>query len=92
MIDCHILFKLARADADKGDPIPMFGIHIGLELKHKACKFGVSRQNCPQRALMGGRGQRQLQKGIEKELHPKIGHGAAKENWRLLARMNLIEI
>jgi hypothetical protein len=92
MVDHHVFLELAGADAHKSNAIPVAGIHIGLQLKDKACELRILWRNQPSRTFVGHWRQGVLQKRIEKQLHPKIGHGAAEKDRSLFPSMNLFEI
>jgi hypothetical protein len=80
MADHHVFLKFARANPHKGDPVPVFGVHVGLQLKHKARKVFVGGGDVTGGAGSGAGFEGIFQKRFQKELHTKVSHGATEEH------------
>ena len=68
----HALLKFTGADADKGDPVAVGWVHVGLNLEDKASKTFIGWLDHHFSFGFYGRWRwRQIHKGIEEGLDPK---------------------
>jgi len=70
-------------DAHEGHAVTVLGIHIGLNLEHKAGKSWLCRVDRPHIAQIGLRSGRQFDESVEELAHPEVGQRAAEEDRRL---------
>jgi hypothetical protein len=75
----HVALELPGTNADKGNPIAVARVHIGLNLEDKAREFRVVRRDGkPRNDTSPGR-WRMLQKAIEEQLDAKVVYRAPEE-------------
>ena len=68
----HALLEFTGADTDKGDPVSVGWIHVGLNLEDKASKAFIGwLDHYPFLCLHCGWRWRQIHKGIEEGLDPE---------------------
>ena len=94
----HVALEAAAADAQKGHPVAVARIHVGLDLEHEARElirfridgrgFGRARA----RGQAGPRRGRHIQERVEEKLHAEIGHRAAEEHGRGIAAQHRVAI
>ncbi len=76
----HAPLKLAGANTDKGQPVPMGRVHVSLNLENKSRKLVVSRLNHALCRISSYWLRSQLQILLQEILHAKVSHGRTKEH------------
>lgn len=71
--------QIHQNNADKGDPVTMVRVHVGLDLEHKTGKFIVGWLNdLVITSLMSSGFRRILQIRLQERFDPEIGEGGPK--------------
>ena len=79
VVQLHTALELAAAHAEEGDAVPVFGIHVRLDLEHEARHLffaGLDRSV----GGLGARRRRQLGHAVEQLAHAEVVQRAAKEH------------
>ena len=77
-----IALETPRTDAQEGNPVAVFGIHIGVDFEHKPTEFLLVGQHEALLCVSGQRLRRDLHKAIEQLAHPEIVDRTAKKHRR----------
>ena len=80
-----VTLKLARADAHKGNTVPVIGIEVGVYFENKSRKLGVLGGDEARLGQAGTRLRRNFHKGVQQFFDAKIVQGAAKKHRSLLS-------
>ncbi len=94
MESIHAAFKLAAANAQESDAVPVVLVHVGLDFEHKTGEiFGAGvHQFAGQGILAGQRGGGQAQKLFQEGLHAEVGQRRAEEHRRKFAVVHGLQV
>ena len=83
MMKIFVPFELTGADPQKGNPVPVFRVQVGMYLEDETTEFIFLYIHMAGCGIAAPGFRRNADESIQQLFYSKIIDGAAKENWRL---------
>jgi hypothetical protein len=88
----HVATKTPRANPHKRNAVTMTRIQIGLYLEYKPSELGAGSGDAAYVTVPVARRRTQTEKSVQKVLHTTVRQRASKEDRRLFAGAELVEV
>ena len=88
----HAFFKGAADNPHEGQPVPVGGIHVGLNLENKSGEVRLFRRYHALVAFPGQGRRRKAEEPVQEGFNTEVGHRRSKEHGGQLAAADLFQV